>query len=202
MRLLLASTVTLAAAAALAARRSPPLPEGGATEATLFDILPDPYAGEPDQLTTPFEDLAVTLNPSTYAPAGVPADTADANVRAFLDMIARAEGTAHLGDRGYNVLFGGRTFGSYADHLRPAVDGRRGLRGDPGGPARGVDQVLDVGAPHGPARRAAGMKLDELIPTPIEIGREAITVLAGALLAALIVSQLPSVKAWIKQAWN
>ncbi len=41
-----------------------------------------------------------------------------------------------------------------------------------------------------------------LIPTPAAIGREAITVLAGALLAALIISQFPALKVWIKRQWE
>lgn len=38
------------------------------------------------------------------------------NRQAFLDMIAASEGTAHLGDRGYNVVVGGGLFHSYVDH--------------------------------------------------------------------------------------
>ena len=33
------------------------------------------------------------------------------------------------------------------------------------------------------------------------IGMEAVNVLAGALLAALIISQFPAVKAWMKAQW-
>lgn len=40
------------------------------------------------------------------------------------------------------------------------------------------------------------------IPTPAAITREALTVIAGALLAALIIGQLPPVKAWIKKQWD
>ena len=43
------------------------------------------------------------------------------------------------------------------------------------------------------------MKLPAIVP---QIGREAVIVLGGALLAALILRQLPGVKAWIKDAWN
>lgn len=46
------------------------------------------------------------------------------------------------------------------------------------------------------------MKLPAVIPAPAEIGRETLVVLAGALLAALIVGQLPGVKAWIRQQWQ
>lgn len=41
-----------------------------------------------------------------------------------------------------------------------------------------------------------------LIPTLPEIGREAIIVLAGAVLAALVIGQFPGVKAWIKEQWQ
>lgn len=43
------------------------------------------------------------------------------NRKAFLDMIAVSEGTAHLGDNGYNVLVGGGLFDSYADHPRKLI---------------------------------------------------------------------------------
>lgn len=41
-----------------------------------------------------------------------------------------------------------------------------------------------------------------LLPTLPEIGREALIVLAGALLAALIIGQFPGAKAWIKRQWE
>ena len=43
------------------------------------------------------------------------------NRRAFLTMIATAEGTVNLGDNGYNVVVGGSLFTGYADHPRKAV---------------------------------------------------------------------------------
>ena len=43
------------------------------------------------------------------------------NRKAFLTMIATAEGTVKLGDNGYNVLVGGSLFTGYADHPRKAV---------------------------------------------------------------------------------
>jgi muramidase (phage lysozyme) len=48
------------------------------------------------------------------------------NVQAFLYAIARSEGTAGLGDRGYNVLVGSTAkqpllFGSYHDHPRTKI---------------------------------------------------------------------------------
>lgn len=42
----------------------------------------------------------------------------------------------------------------------------------------------------------------KLLPTLPAISREALTVIAGALLAALIMSQFPPVKAWIKRQWE
>lgn len=46
----------------------------------------------------------------------------DPNLSAFLDMLAVSEGTARLGDDGYNVIVGGDLFESYADHPRRLVD--------------------------------------------------------------------------------
>lgn len=43
------------------------------------------------------------------------------NLAAFLDMLAFSEGTANLGDAGYNVLVGGTLFNGYKDHPRIAV---------------------------------------------------------------------------------
>lgn len=74
---------------------------------------------EPDQTIEFWEDVIVTMTPSTYTPANVTDTQAAANVRAFLDMIAFAEGTA--GANGYRTLFGGRLFDSYADHPRVFV---------------------------------------------------------------------------------
>ncbi len=46
------------------------------------------------------------------------------------------------------------------------------------------------------------MKLPAIIPKPVEVGREAVIVVAGALLAALIIGQLPGVREWIKRQWD
>lgn len=48
------------------------------------------------------------------------------NLSAFLDMIAHSEGTANIGDRGYNCIVGSTPrqpilFGSYHDHPRLCV---------------------------------------------------------------------------------
>ena len=40
-----------------------------------------------------------------------------------------------------------------------------------------------------------------MIPSSKEVIREAVIVLGGAVLAALIVGQLPQVKAWMKAQW-
>lgn len=41
-----------------------------------------------------------------------------------------------------------------------------------------------------------------VMPTGRDVVKEALTVIAGAVLAALIIQQFPGVKAWIKQAWD
>ncbi len=46
------------------------------------------------------------------------------------------------------------------------------------------------------------MKTPAFIPKPAEVGREALVVLAGALVAALVIGRLPSVRAWIKKQWD
>lgn len=50
------------------------------------------------------------------------------NVKAFLDMLAFAEGTINYGkEGGYDVLFGGETFSNgYLDHPRKAITRRMG----------------------------------------------------------------------------
>lgn len=40
------------------------------------------------------------------------------------------------------------------------------------------------------------------IPTVPEIVREALIVVAGAALAAFVVSQFPQFKAWVKKSWE
>ena len=43
-------------------------------------------------------------------------------LKAFLDMIAHSEGTDRIGDQnGYNVIVGGQTFDSYADHPNVSI---------------------------------------------------------------------------------
>ena len=46
------------------------------------------------------------------------------------------------------------------------------------------------------------MKLAAILPKPLDIGREALIVIGGAIVAAVIISQLPGLQAWIKKQWN
>ncbi len=46
------------------------------------------------------------------------------------------------------------------------------------------------------------MNLKAALPTPVELGREALIVLGGALIAAAIVGQLPALREWIKAQWG
>jgi muramidase (phage lysozyme) len=85
-------------------------------------LTPSPTLLDPDQSTSLVEDLFVSLDPTTYRPANVDADTAARNVRAFLDTIAYAEGA------NYNTLYGGGTFDSFADHPRQFLTFRLGGR--------------------------------------------------------------------------
>lgn len=41
-----------------------------------------------------------------------------------------------------------------------------------------------------------------IIPSPGEVGKEAVILIAGAVLAALIMSQFPELKKWIRAQWN
>lgn len=41
-----------------------------------------------------------------------------------------------------------------------------------------------------------------IFPKPAEIAREAIVVIAGALLAAYVVGKLPTVRDWIRAQWD
>lgn len=46
------------------------------------------------------------------------------------------------------------------------------------------------------------MNLKAFIPTPAEFGREALILLGGALIAAFLMRQLPSVRQYIREAWG
>ena len=46
------------------------------------------------------------------------------------------------------------------------------------------------------------MSKPAFLPTPTQIGREALIVIGGAIVAALIIGNLPSVRAWINEQWG
>lgn len=46
------------------------------------------------------------------------------------------------------------------------------------------------------------MNLKNIIPAPAEVGKEAVIVIAGALIAALVIGQLPGLRDWIKAQWG
>ena len=46
------------------------------------------------------------------------------------------------------------------------------------------------------------MNLAKIIPAPEAIAREALIVIGGALLAAIVVGQLPALRDWIKAQWG
>lgn len=102
MKWLIPAALTITAAVWLARRHL-----GG------VDSLPDDM---PDQLPGLVDELATSLNPMTYTTPAAPIDQAAANERAFLDMIAYAEGTS--GADGYAMMFGGTLMDSLADHPR------------------------------------------------------------------------------------
>ena len=66
------------------------------------------------------------------------------NRTAFLDMIAWAEGTAKLGDGGYNVMVGGSLFESYADHPRKVVHVKANLYSSAAGRYQLLSRYFDV----------------------------------------------------------
>lgn len=46
------------------------------------------------------------------------------------------------------------------------------------------------------------MKLPAFVPSAPEIGREAIILICGALIAAFLMRQLPSVRTYIRDSWG
>ena len=112
-----AAALTVAAAAYLAWRNTS-TQDPAATDPGVPDVSAD--TGEPDQLPTTLETIAVTLTPSTYDSGSTSDAQAQRNVRAFLDMISYSEGTN--GPDGYRAMFGyplpDRIAPSLADHPR------------------------------------------------------------------------------------
>ena len=46
------------------------------------------------------------------------------------------------------------------------------------------------------------MSLKAIIPTPVEFGREALILVGGALIAALLMRQFPALRGFIRDAWG
>lgn len=66
------------------------------------------------------------------------------NRKAFLDMIAFAEGTVRFGnENGYNVIVGGKLFYDYADHPRVLVQVRPGLKSTAAGRYQILGWIFD-----------------------------------------------------------
>jgi muramidase (phage lysozyme) len=116
LNIFLFAAAAIASAVYLAARNNAGQALDSATVDTSNAYTVDPPAEGTDQQTTIAQDIAVSLDPTTYTPAAVPVDVAVTNKTAFLDMIAVSEGTS--GPDGYRTLFGGGLFDSYADHPR------------------------------------------------------------------------------------
>lgn len=112
----IAAALVITAAVFLGVRRA----NAAAVQPDTTDYTDYAPTEDTDQLATTIEDIFVNLNPSTYTPAAVPPDVAAQNERAFLDMLAFAEGTS--GPDGYRTRFGGALFDSYADHPRIYTD--------------------------------------------------------------------------------
>jgi muramidase (phage lysozyme) len=86
---------------------------GDVVPASIADTIPT----EDDQQTTSLiEDAFVAFTPTTYSGTGATPGAENSNLRAFLDMIAYAEGTS--GPDGYRTMFGGTLMDSMADHPR------------------------------------------------------------------------------------
>lgn len=115
-----AVTVVLAATLARRAQAASSAPIWTGLNPNVLDWL-DASDEAAEQLPDLFESAIVNVTPSTHiAPSNAPTVQAS-NLRAFLDAIAFAEGTAREADNGYRTMFGYRTFDSYADHPRQAV---------------------------------------------------------------------------------
>lgn len=132
MKWAIAVIATVGLAAMLARRAQASTSETSSTWAgidlaNLNNVLAS-EPGEPfDQLPNLFEVAIVNATPSTYIPPSNAPSQQAANLRAFLDMIAFAEGTS--GPNGYRTLFGGGLFESFADHPNQLIT--RKLAGRP-----------------------------------------------------------------------
>jgi hypothetical protein len=42
----------------------------------------------------------------------------------------------------------------------------------------------------------------KIIPRPAEVGREALIVVGGAILAAVVIGAFPALRDWIKRQWD
>jgi murein DD-endopeptidase MepM/ murein hydrolase activator NlpD/muramidase (phage lysozyme) len=87
------------------------------------------------------EGLEPAVDPAPPGSTSLAGAESEPALKAVLDMIAWAEGTTAIAssDNGYNVLFGGRLFGSYKDHPRIRV-----RRGGFNSTAAGRYQILDT----------------------------------------------------------
>jgi muramidase (phage lysozyme) len=118
MRLLAVAVLTIAGGVCLSRLTSPAADTAVDDSGNAYDYLP--ANDETEQLTTPIDDMQISLTPSTYTPAAVDSTTAGINARAFLEMLKFSEGVAP-GLDGYRTLFGGALFDNgFIDHPRIA----------------------------------------------------------------------------------
>lgn len=107
-------TALLAALAVVFLRAMPQGAASAGEGGNAWDDAEPIPTDDQSQLPTTFEAITVSLSPSTYTPAAVSVDQAQANRRAFLDMLAYSEGTN--GPDGYRTMFGGQLAPDLADH--------------------------------------------------------------------------------------
>lgn len=116
-KFLLSAAAVVTAAAIIARQRQGTAPGWQLPEGWDIDIPTDwpERIDAPDQLSSAPEIIWNNLSLDNLMPDAVTPDQAARNVRAFLDVIAHAEGAD------YNVLFGGDTFDSFRDHPRQYI---------------------------------------------------------------------------------
>lgn len=118
-------TAAAAAAVAMAMREQGAQEQGGpvfegvdnAYMPDSLDTMPDQLPGVLDSWIVSAEMVAQELGYTVGINTAPDNNTAARNERAFLDMLAYAEGTNRQND-GYNKLFGSGYFQSFADHPR------------------------------------------------------------------------------------